>query len=222
MTGQTRDYGTDARDGRAFALLNQLSFGEDKAASGGKVRRIIRGIASTITPDRYGDVVEPLGAKFALPIPALWQHDSTAPVGTVTEATPGVMEIPVVMEIQAPDTESETLNERLREAWASVTTGLVRGLSIGFRPLGPWQDMYQPDTGTFHFREWEWLELSLVTIPANAEATISAVKAYALEQARGASVPEPVPVLRLGTDHLRRARLAVSGVPFLNPKGKTK
>jgi HK97 family phage major capsid protein len=51
----------------------------------------------------------------------------------------------------------------------------VRGLSIGFAPLemadiaGTW--------GT-RFLKWEWLELSAVTIPANAQATIQTVKSF--------------------------------------------
>jgi hypothetical protein len=32
------------------------------------------------------------------------------------------------------------------------------------------------ENGGIHFKEWEWMELSLVTIPANSEAIISAVK----------------------------------------------
>lgn len=47
---------------------------------------IVSGIASTPQPDRMGDIVEPKGAKFALPMPLLWQHDAKAPIGIVTAA----------------------------------------------------------------------------------------------------------------------------------------
>src|SRR5690606_25369784 len=70
--------------------------------------------------------------------------------------------------------------------------GLVRGLSIGFRGLdveeikGSW---------SLRFKEWEWLELSAVTIPANAEATIQAIKSIdsELRAASGNARPNPPP-----------------------------
>jgi hypothetical protein len=40
--------------------------------------RVIRGIASTPTPDRMDDIVDPKGAEFKLPIPLLRGHDSNA------------------------------------------------------------------------------------------------------------------------------------------------
>ena len=49
-------------------------------------QRMIEGIATTPTPDRMGDIVEPDGAEFKMPIPLLWQHDSHEPVGHVTRA----------------------------------------------------------------------------------------------------------------------------------------
>ncbi|HGO6308278.1 TPA: peptidase U35, partial [Neisseria gonorrhoeae] len=49
-------------------------------------QRIVKGIASTQTPDRDGDIVEPSGANFALPIPLLWQHDREKPIGEVVAA----------------------------------------------------------------------------------------------------------------------------------------
>jgi hypothetical protein len=47
-------------------------------------------------------------------------------------------------------------------------------VSIGFRAL---KDAVEPiKGGGFRFKEWEWMELSLVTIPANSEAVISTIK----------------------------------------------
>lgn len=147
-----------------------------KAADVEDGRRIIRGIATTPTPDRYGDVVESKGAQFRLPLPALWQHSSWLPVGNVIAASVQDDGIPVEIELAQPK-ESKVLIERLDEAWESVKLGLVRGLSIGFRAL-PDGYVLHPDTYSIEFRAWEWLELSLVTIPANAEATIQSVKQY--------------------------------------------
>ena len=57
----------------AYSVLTVKATEDD-----GKTRRF-SGIATTPTPDRVGDIVEPRGAQFQLPVPLLWQHDSRAP-----------------------------------------------------------------------------------------------------------------------------------------------
>jgi HK97 family phage major capsid protein/HK97 family phage prohead protease len=137
--------------------------------------RTIEGMASTPTPDRLGDIVEPKGAAFTLPIPLLWQHNQYAPVGNVTEAEVTDEGIRFKALIETHD-EPGPLKDRLDEAWQSVVKGLVRGVSIGFNATEPPEFMRN---GGYRFTAWEWFELSLVTIPANAEATISSIaKAY--------------------------------------------
>src|SRR5699024_2113185 len=69
--------------------------------------------------------------------------------------------------------EPGALRDRLEEAWQSVKAGLVRGLSIGFKPL---ETEPIKDTMGLRFKAWEWLELSAVTIPANSEASIQTIK----------------------------------------------
>jgi HK97 family phage major capsid protein/HK97 family phage prohead protease len=143
-------------------------------------KREIVGIASTPSTDRMGDIVEPMGAEYALPIPLLWQHDSRLPVGSVVtaKATKGGIEIrATIPKIEAP----AGLAARLEEAWQSVKHRLVTGLSIGFSPL----EYSFMDNGGIHFTKWGWNELSLVTIPANAEATVTSIKSFD-EKARAA------------------------------------
>jgi HK97 family phage prohead protease len=149
---------------RAYSLLDIKSVDEET--------RILNGIATTPTTDRMADVVEPLGAEFELPLPYLWQHDSHQPIGHVTAAKPNKSGIPVTFKILKID-EPGNLKNRLDEAWQSIKHGLVRGLSIGFQPI---EYNFIKDTGGIHFTKWAWLELSAVTIPANAEATILSVK----------------------------------------------
>ena len=148
---------------RAYSLLDIREFDD--------AQRVIEGIASTPAPDRYGDVVEPMGAKFALPMPLLWQHDAHKPVGTVEFAKPTKSGIPFKARLAQVD-EPGVLKDRVDEAWQSLKAGLVRAVSIGFRAL---EHSYM-EGGGVHFRSWEWMELSLVTIPANSEAVITAVK----------------------------------------------
>lgn len=150
---------------RAYSLLTIKSIDEDQ--------RIITGIATTPTPDRVGDIVEPKGAEFKLPIPFLWQHDSRQPLGHVTKAKVTAEGIEITAEL-VKISEPGTLKDRLDDAWLSLKSGLVRGLSIGFKEL----EYSRLDDGSYGFRflRWLWLELSAVTIAANGECTIQTVK----------------------------------------------
>lgn len=148
---------------RAYAVL------EIKSINDGD--RIIRGVATTPTPDRMGDIVEPLGVTFKNPLALLWQHDSHQPVGTVKFDKPTKDGITFEAKI-ADISEPGTLKDRLDEAWQSVKAGLVRAVSIGFRAL----EYSFMDEGGVRFLASEVLELSLVTIPANADATINEIR----------------------------------------------
>jgi len=152
---------------RAYSVLNVKGMDEDD-----EYYRI-SGIASTPTPDRMGDIVEPMGAKFKTPMPLLWQHSNDKPVGTVTFAEPNKKGIP--FEARLPKIKEEgNLKARVDEAIQSLKYKLVAAVSIGFNAIdGAYEFM---ENGGIKFKEWEWLELSLVTIPANSEAMISAIK----------------------------------------------
>lgn len=152
---------------RAYSLLQIKSIDEDA--------RVIEGIATTPSTDRLGDIVEPKGAEFSLPLPFLWQHNAREPIGHVTKAKTDDDGITVRVEL-AKTAEPGRLKDRLDEAWQSIKMGLVRGLSIGFSPV----DDPVPIKGTFglRFTKWNWHELSAVTIPANMDATIQTVKQF--------------------------------------------
>jgi HK97 family phage major capsid protein/HK97 family phage prohead protease len=151
----------------AFSLLTV----KDVSATPGKAT-VITGIATTPTPDRVDDIVEPLGVTFKNPLPLLWQHDMCAPIGTVVFDAPTAKGITFTATIPYVEEEGD-LKDRIDEAVQSVKYGLVRGVSIGFRPL----EYNWMEDGGIRFVESEVYELSLVTIPANADATIDSVKA---------------------------------------------
>lgn len=172
---------------RAYSILEIKAVDDDEG--------VIEGVASTPSPDRYNDVVEPMGAKFSVPMPLLWQHSASKPVGQVEFAKPTAKGIPFRARIfKAASFTSQALKERATEAWESVKTGLVRGVSIGFRSI----EHSFMDDGGIRFLEWEWLELSLVTIPANADATITTIKSIDAKLRNGArSLESPgVPGIR--------------------------
>jgi len=155
---------------RAYSLLEIKSYDDDK--------RIITGIATTPTTDRQGDIVESEGAEFKLPIKLLWQHDSRQPIGHVTAAKVSKSGITITAQLVKID-EPGTLKDRLDEAWQSMKTGLVGGLSIGFKPL---ESARIEDTYHYRFIKWLWLELSAVTIPANGDCSIQTIKSIDLAQ----------------------------------------
>jgi len=166
---------------RAYAIL------EIKAAADAGGKRRFTGIASTPSTDRMGDVVEPKGATFKLPIPLLWQHDAGQPIGWVTSARITDKGIQVEGEV-AEVAEGGKLSDRLTEAWQMLKAGLVRGLSIGFNAI---ESARIDGTRGLRFLKWEWLELSAVTIPANQDASILSIKSVddATRAALGRKVP---------------------------------
>jgi HK97 family phage prohead protease len=163
---------------RAYSTLEAKAFD-------GK-NRTFKGWATTPSADRVQDTIDPLGAKFQNPLVLLHQHNHDAPIGTVTFGKPTAKGIE--FEAHIPEIEEPgALKERVDTAWGEIKHGLVRAVSIGFRPI---KYAYKDDGG-IEFQEIEIFELSSVSIPANAEAVITAVKSMDAELRHAAGVPEP-------------------------------
>lgn len=154
----------DTNQIRAYSMLEVKAYDDDA--------REITGMATTPEPDRMGDIVDPLGAKFAAELPLLWQHRHDSPVGTVKFGKPTKNGIPFRASIAKIDSAGQ-LKDMVDMAWDAVKAKLVRGVSIGFRAL----EYSFMESGGIRFSETEIYELSLVTIPANASATIQTIKA---------------------------------------------
>ncbi|MBH3296756.1 phage major capsid protein [Serratia marcescens] len=165
---------------RACTLMKVKAINEDE--------RVITGIASTPSPDRDGDILEPDGAKFRNDTPFLWQHDRSQPIGSCTpKMVKEGLQITAKLVKPTPDMPSQ-LVARLNEAWSSIKSGLVKGLSIGFRPI---EYSYIDDAG-IRFISWDLLEVSAVTIPANAECSIQTVKSYDRQLLAASGTEQPV------------------------------
>lgn len=156
----------DAPVVRAWSRLDIKRVGDTE-------RREITGTATTPSTDRMGDIVEPLGLEFDNPIPLLWQHRHGEPVGWATLDKPTEKGITFSAKF-ADITEPGALKSRVDDAWQSIKAGLVRGISIGFKA----KEHAWMDSGGVRFIKGEVIELSLVTIPANADASISTIKSY--------------------------------------------
>jgi HK97 family phage major capsid protein/HK97 family phage prohead protease len=146
----------------------------------------LTGIATSPTPDRRGDIVEPAGARFAAEIPLLLHHHREVPVGTARLRAVGTViefdaELPVIDEPGAVKNEVDRAKTSLRHK-------LIRGVSIGFQPLGEKAIELLKDGG-LRFLQTEILELSLVTVPANSEATLAIVKALDTDYQAAAGLP---------------------------------
>jgi hypothetical protein len=84
-----------AMNNRAYSVLSVKSIDEDK--------RIIRGVATTPSVDRVGDIIDPLGVKFENPLPLLWQHEHDKPIGSVKFDKPTKAGIEFEAEIASTD-----------------------------------------------------------------------------------------------------------------------
>ncbi len=152
---------------RAYSIVQDI-----KAMEEGD-ERVIRGMATTPSVDRMGDIVEPMGVKVAGDIPLFLYHDSGQTVGraklgrATKDGIPFEARLPLVKEMGR-------LKDRVDEAWQMLKYRLITGVSIGFNVLDEAYELMKD--GGYRFLKTEVLELSLVPIPANSEALITTVK----------------------------------------------
>lgn len=143
---------------RAYSLFSIRSVDEEQ--------RIIEGIATTPTLARDGDVLETKGIQFKLPLPFLYRHKE--PLGTVTEANVSDDGIRVQIKVAPAGVAAH-----IDEAWRMIKAGIVPGLSIGWRTL---KEKFDDKIGGYRITSSEWLELSAVPVPADANATITSIR----------------------------------------------
>ena len=171
--GSWRTIADDFPEGISATICERTDM-ESKAYSTFEIKSVdieqrrIRGVASTPAPDRDGDEVMPKGASFSLPFPLLHQHDAERPIGNVTKAV--VTDEGIEIEAEIP---KDSGLGYIETAYRQIKAGLLRGLSIGFRATKS-----EPIRTGRRFLSYEIFELSAVTIPANAQAGITAVKKY--------------------------------------------
>lgn len=158
---------------KSIAGFEVKSVNEDK--------REIRGWASTPTPDRVNDVIDPMGLTSKGSIPLLLDHKHDQPVGNVEFGQPTPKGFPFTAKIAKVDEPGE-VKTRTDTAWHSVKHGLIKHVSIGFFP----KESKPLSNGGIHFTKADVHELSLTAVPANPEATITGIKAVVVDPA----VPE--------------------------------
>jgi len=137
--------------------------------------RKFEGYASTFgNMDRQGDVVDSGAFSKSLTnhnnektMPAmLLHHDLKRPIGRWTSMVEDQKGLRVVGTLTAGVRDAD-------EAYALLKDGAINSMSIGYRVR---EEEYNASNKTNHLKEIDLHEVSLVTIPANASAVISAVK----------------------------------------------
>jgi HK97 family phage prohead protease len=96
----------------------------------------------------------------------LWQHDMKQPVGKLMEAREDENGLYVKVKLATKTTLG-------KDAYELVKAGIIDKLSIGFTIA---EAEYDRENGTRKIIKAELFEFSLVTIPANDQAAITAVK----------------------------------------------
>jgi HK97 family phage prohead protease len=133
--------------------------------------RRFTGWATTPATDRVGDTINSLGASFQNPIVLLHQHKHDKPIGRVMLKKPTAKGIEFEAEIPNVADPGE-FKDRVDLAWDEIRHGVVRAVSIGFRPI---KYAYKEDGG-IDFQEIEIYELSTVSVPALPQAIITSIK----------------------------------------------
>jgi HK97 family phage prohead protease/HK97 family phage major capsid protein len=137
----------------------------------GKVREVAADtfeyVLSDATPDRMGDVIDPAGwqlANFKKNPIALFGHDTGFIVGNWSKVRVVDGELRGELKLLPPT------SDRMREVDAAVQAGVLRAVSVGFRPIKAEPlDEDEPFDGT-RFLKQELVEASLVAVGANPNA----------------------------------------------------
>lgn len=134
---------------------------------------IFEGIATTSNPDREHDILEHKGAFFAEEIPLLMHHAQNLPVGVVRlyRADEGIR---YVARIANPEGDVTDFGMRRKSAIAQIKSGVIRGVSIGY--LAQPGSVKRLAPAGRRISRFEIVELSLVSVPANRDATIREIK----------------------------------------------
>src|SRR5262245_15896224 len=127
-------------------------------------------VLSDETPDRMGDIVMANGwdlENFSKNPIALFNHSSSFPIGIWRNLRADKGALRGFLELAPKGT-----SERIDEIRALVDAGILRAVSVGFRPIKsePMNDQNRDPWGPQRYLKQELVETSLVSVPANPNA----------------------------------------------------
>lgn len=202
-----RRYGLEVKDGAPKLEHRCLNFEVKSVTDDG----VFEGYASVFgVVDYYRDVVAKGAFKASLRDwrsrkmlpPILWQHDSSQPIGPwldMQEDDVGLLARGQLLIQDVP---------KAREAHALLKAKAINGLSIGYVTR---DDSYDEKENVRTIKKADLWEASVVTFPANVEATVTAVKSIC---AGG-----KLPTLSEFEDFLREAGFSKSQAAAVAGKG---
>ena len=164
-------------------------------------------VASTMTSDRYGDVVEQtwnLESFKSNPVILLNHRQDMLPIARAenVEVKDGQLEIDVIF---------DTGDDLGAEVARKVKAGFMSAVSVGFQPGKsisrselPQDHKAHSANGGMYFSDNELLEVSIVTIPANGEAILTS-KDYSMNNVTKQDIRQIFrsELLSLKTDELK-------------------
>lgn len=163
--------------------------------------------------DSYREIVAPGAFAESLaaikasgdPLPALWQHQSSQPIGGYDVLAEDARGLKV---------EGFLLKDHIvkaAEAYQLMKRRIVKGLSIGYYVL---EDTWNEKDRIRTLTKLDLQEISIVTFPANAEAQIDSVKSmgHIIKAGRLPSLPE-------FEDYLREAGFSKSQATVIAGRG---
>ena len=125
-------------------------------------------VLSDATVDRYGNIVEPAGWDLtnflANPI-ALFGHSNNFPIGRWSDVRVEGGKLIAKLNLAAKGTSA-----RIDELISLVEQGILRAVSVGFRPMAAQPINKDKPYGPQRYTRQELLETSLVAVPANPAA----------------------------------------------------
>lgn len=129
-------------------------------------------VISTAALARDGDILIPQGCRLenyiANPI-VLWGHDTDCPIGTSEDIVISADQITARVRFAPPG-----ISAKADEIRGLVKAGIIRTVSVGFDPIdGEPLDPKKPKGGQ-RITDWELLEWSFVSVPADPGAVVTA------------------------------------------------
>ncbi|GAB5500980.1 MAG: hypothetical protein PsegKO_32910 [Pseudohongiellaceae bacterium] len=118
-----------------------------------------------VAPGAFAESLKNWMQKGRLP-PLLWQHDPSRPIGVWSRMSEDAHGLRVEGQLALGTKQGQEAQELLQ-------LGALNGLSIGFRPVS-WE--IDEDTGLITLTSIDLWEVSLVTFPANPDATIASIR----------------------------------------------
>jgi hypothetical protein len=147
--------------------LDLKQVGDDGTFSGyGSVFGVVDSYQEVVKKGAFRESLRDLKAK-GRPVPVLWQHQSSSPIGAWTELKEDDRGLYGAGELLIGEVAQAA------EAHALMKRRVVTGLSIGY-----WvrESTYDEVTGIRTLTKLDLVEVSLVTFPANDDARVEAVK----------------------------------------------